>query len=85
MHYGMLTIASSIAWKLIGLLILYLLGGSANQWRHTLAFLLLGAAVEGVFSIWIYKWFEKFDWLTFKHFKVERAMDEELDLDHEGF
>mgnify|MGYP000443934747 CR=1 FL=1 len=83
--YAILTLLSSVLWKLIGLLMLYLLGVSANQWKHTLTFLFVGAAVEGVISIWIYRWLDRFDWLTFKHARAEHSMDEELQLDSEGF
>jgi len=85
LSYAVLTIMSSITWKIIELFVLYLLGVSTNQWRHTLTFLLIGAAVEGAFSLWIYRWLEKFDWVTFKNARAEHAMDEELQLDSEGF
>jgi hypothetical protein len=81
----MVTLVSSIGWKLIELLVLYLLGVSANHWRHTLSFLFIGAAVEAIFAIWIYRWLEKFDWITFKNARAEHAIDEELQLDSEGF
>ena len=83
--YAMLTMASSVIWKLLGLIVLYLLNVSGNQWKHTLAFLFIGAAVEGFFSIWIYRWLERFDWVTFKNARAEHAVDEELQLDSEGF
>jgi hypothetical protein len=83
--YAMLTSFSSIAWKLVGLIVLYLLGTSGNQWRHTLTFLFLGAATEGVFSIWIYRWLEKFDWMTYKNIRAEQALEDELQLDSEGY
>lgn len=83
--YAMLTLASSVAWKLTGLIVLYLLGASGNQWKHTLTFVFIGAAVEGVISIWVYKWLEKFDWVTFKNARAEHALDEELQLNSEGF
>lgn len=83
--YAMLTSFSSMAWKLVSLLVLYLLGTSANQWKHTVTYLFIGAAVEGVFSLWVYRWLERFDWVTFKNARAEHAMDEELQLDSEGF
>ncbi len=83
--YAMLTLLSSIIWKMVGLFVLYLLGASANQWRHTLTFLLIGSAVQAVVSLWVYRWLEKFDWYTFKNARAERAMEEELQLESEGF
>ena len=81
---AMLTLASSITWKLSGLLVLYLLGVSANQWKHTITLMFIGAAVEGCFSIWVYRWLEKFDWVTFKNVRAEHALDEDFQLDSEG-
>jgi hypothetical protein len=83
--YAMVTVASSIFWKLSGLFILYLLGAGSNQWKHTLTFLCMGAAVEAGFSLWIYPWLVKFDWITFKNARAENVLDEDLQLDGEGF
>jgi cell shape-determining protein MreD len=83
--YAILTLLSSVIWKLVGLLVLYLLGASANQWRHTFTFLLIGSAIEAIISVWVYRWLEKFDWITFKHARAEHAVEEELQLDSEGF
>jgi hypothetical protein len=85
MHYTLLTMASSMALRLLNLFVLYLLTGSASGWKHVFTFLPLGAAIEGFFSIWIFNWLEKFDWITFKHFKADRVMDEDLNLEYEGF
>ncbi|MEO5970095.1 MAG: hypothetical protein ABIQ95_09220 [Bdellovibrionia bacterium] len=83
--FAVVTLISSAGWTLIGQLILYLLGISASQWKHTLTFMLLGACIEGVFSIWAFKWLEKFDWSTFKNLRAEQAMEDELQLNNEGF
>jgi hypothetical protein len=85
LSYSMLTSFCSMVWKLIGLLVLHLLGASGNQWKHTVTYLFLGAATEGVFSIWVYRWLEKFDWVTFKNARAEHAADEELQMDSEGY
>ena len=81
----MLTLAGSLIWKLSNLLVLHLLGASGNQWKHTLTFLFLGAAVESALSLWVFRWLEKLDWITFKNARAEHALDEELQLDSEGF
>ena len=70
---------------LIGILaILGSWGLGGNQWRHTLALLLPGAAAEGAAAIWVYRWLEKFDWLTFKNARAQQMMDDELALEGEG-
>jgi hypothetical protein len=83
--FAVVTVIGSAGWKLVGQLILYLLGVSANQWRHTLTFILFGAVIEGVFSIWVFQWLEKFDRATFKNLRAEQAMEDELQLNNEGF
>lgn len=85
LSYSMVTIACSISFKLVGLFLLYLLGGSGNQWRHTLTFLFLGAAVEGTFSVWFYPWLDKLDWVTYKHARSEHLEEDEIQLDSKGF
>jgi len=83
--YAMFTLISSIIWKLVGLLILHLLGASGNQWRHTLTYLFLDASVGAAYSLWVFRWLEKFDWITFKNARAEHVVDEELQLENEGF
>jgi rod shape-determining protein MreD len=83
--YVIVTIFSLVTWKLTGLLVLYLLGFSSTPLKHTITFILLGTAVEGLVAIWIYRWLEKFDWVTFKNARAEHASDEELQANSEGF
>lgn len=79
-----LTLFSSIFWKLSVLLITYLLTDKSEQWRHTVALLLPGAVVQGAVSVWIYKAFEKFDWVTFKDPRARQSMEDEFHLSEEG-
>lgn len=83
--FAIITMLGSVFWKLTGLTVLYLLGVSANQWKHTLTYLFLGAAIEGLFALFMIRWLDKFDWVTFKNARAEHAMDGELQLDSEGF
>ena len=83
--YTAVTVGSSVLWKLTELIVLYLLGAGGNQWKHTLTYLLMGAALDGALSIWVFRWLEKFDWITFKNARAENSLDEELQLDSEGF
>lgn len=72
----MLTLFASAFWKLSSLGVLHFLGISANQWRHTLALLFPGAVVEGLVSIWMYRWLDKFDLLTYKSALADNALEE---------
>jgi len=84
-YYALTTAFASIFWKLTGLGTLYLLGASANQWKHTMVLLFPGAVVQGMLSYWVYQWLERFDWITYKNAKAEQALENELQLDNEGF
>lgn len=83
--YAMFTLMSSMIWKLVGLGVLYFLGKSENQWRHTITYLFLDASVGAAYSLWVFRWLEKFDWVTFKNARAEHVVDEELQLEDEGF
>ena len=72
-------------WKVLGLILLYLLGANLSQWQNILAFLFMGAATESIFSMWVFRWAERFDWVTFKNARADRELDDELQLDSEGF
>lgn len=80
----LLTMGASIFWKLEYLGILHLLGMSANQWRHTLVLLLPGAVMEGIAAIWIYRWLDRFDWITVKSPRAQQMMEDEMVLEGEG-
>jgi len=80
-----LTLGSSIFFKLFGLWVLYLLGAAENQWKQTVSLLLPGASVAGILGIWVYAWLEKFDLATFKDPRSEKKLEEDLQLEGEGF
>ncbi len=79
----MVTLFASVTWKLAGLEVLNFLGVAGNQWRHTLTLLFPGAVIQGVFSIWFFRWLEKFDWITFKNTRAEKLSEDEMDLEGE--
>jgi hypothetical protein len=76
-----LTLCASVAWKLGNLAVLDMMGLSGNQWRHTLVLLLPGAVVQGVLAIWVFRWLERFDWLTFKNERARAQLEDELQLE----
>jgi hypothetical protein len=79
----MVTMFSSIVWKLEGLWILHFLGAAGNQWKHTVTLLFPGAVIEGVVSIWFFRALEKFDWMTYKNARAEKLSEGEMDLEGE--
>jgi cell shape-determining protein MreD len=87
--YSVLALVSSMVFKLSGLIVLSLLGAGGNQWKHTFTFLLIGAAVEGGLSLFIFRSLDRFDWFTFKNARTEHSTDPdmggELQFNREGF
>ncbi len=79
-----LTMAASVFWKLSSLGVVHFLGSSGNQWKHTLVLLFPGAVIEGVAAIWVYRWLDRFDWVTYKNARARQILEDELQLDGEG-
>ncbi len=80
----LLTLMASVLSKIEGLGIMYLLGGSLNQWRHTLFLLFPGAVTAGLTGIAVYRGLEKFDELTYKN-RNESSLDDELQVVGESY
>jgi len=79
-----LTLCASILWKFTYISVLSMMGAGSHQWRHLLVLLFPGAVMEGVAAIWVYRWLEKFDWVTVKSARAQAMLDEELQLEGEG-
>lgn len=79
-----LSLFVSVVFHFLILIILALMGNAANHWRHTVALVLPHAVIEGVASIWIFRWMERFDWLTYKDERARKAIEDELQLEEEG-
>lgn len=77
----LLTMGASVVWKSTYLFVLYLLGEATNQGRHFIVLLLPGAVMAGVTAIWIYRWLEQFDRMTFKDPKTQASLEDELRLE----
>jgi cell shape-determining protein MreD len=83
--YSLLTGGYAIFFRIICMIILYLLGSFSFHWGYGLSSLILTAITQTVFSRWIFRWLERFDWFTYKNSKAARVMDEELQLEGEGY
>jgi len=82
----MMTMAASIGWKFVYMLVLTLMGHSSGQWRHMLWLLFPSAAMAGATAIWVLRWLERFDWNTYKDPRARQGPEDEVPLDTvEGF
>ena len=83
--FVIVTLFASIFLKLSTVLMVQLLAPTSHPLQNTLLLLFPGAAIEGFAAVWIYRWLEKFDFLTYKQKRSEESIEEELRLDSEGF
>ena len=61
-----LVLFASVFWKLLSLFFVSLMGLAANQWKHTLVLLMPGAVMDGIVSIWLFRFLYRFDRSTYK-------------------
>lgn len=80
----LVTLLATVLEKITNLSLLSLLGAQGTQVRHTLIYLFPVAIVNAVLGRWLYRWAEKFDWVTFKNAQADRALEDELQLENQG-
>jgi len=85
--YSLVTVAllCSIFSKLATTTVVALLLGNTAPWRNMIFLLFPGAAIVGVFGIFVFRWLEPLDFYTFKNRRAEHSIDEELKADHPDF
>jgi hypothetical protein len=79
----LVTLLATALEKITNLSLLALLGAQGNQVRHTLIYLFPVAIVNAVLGRWLYRWIEKFDWVTYKNVQADRALEDELQLENQ--
>lgn len=65
------SMASAVLWQVTTMLVLSLVTGHRSIWQQMIIHLVPGAVMAGVFGVWIYRWLEKFDAVTFKNQSAE--------------
>jgi hypothetical protein len=80
----LVTLLATALEKITNLCLLVLLGAQGTQVRHTLIYLFPVAIVNAVLGHWLYRWAEKFDWITYKNAQADRALEDELQLENSG-
>jgi len=83
--FVIVTLFSSLIMKLSSTAIINLLSPHSYVLRNTAFLLFPGAAVAGLLSIWGYQWLEKFDSYTYKNSRSAESLEQDLNLDSEGF
>jgi len=83
--FVIVTLFSSLLMKISTATTLPLLAPDIQVLRNSLFLLFPGAAVAGLLSIWGYQWLEKFDNFTYKNRRSEESLEQDLNLDSEGF
>lgn len=85
-----LVVAAALASKAIalGTLVVFTGGaGGATGWRGQVLYSLVNVPIQGLLSLWVFRWLERFDTLTFKNIRSD-SLEDELRIvgeDQEGF
>lgn len=82
---SLLTVMSSVVWRVTCWSVLYFLGTSSDQWLQALLVAAPAAFIAGALAPWAYRSLDKFDKATFKSARAEAAVEGELQLEGEGF
>jgi rod shape-determining protein MreD len=77
----LVTLLATVLEKITNLIVLMMLGTPESQIRHSLIYLFPVAIVNAVIGRWIYRWLEKFDWVTYKNVQADRTLEDELQLE----
>jgi cell shape-determining protein MreD len=80
----MMTLAASAITKILGMILLWQLGASSTQWHHFFYYVFPGAASEGIVALGVYRFLERFDWITYKNIRARQLLEDELNLEGEG-
>lgn len=79
--YAFLTLVVASGWKIGSEILLGLLGGSTSAWWQTLIETLRFAPVQALAGLWVFRWLERFDRLTFRTgIQGQLRLDDELGL-----
>lgn len=79
--YVVLTLLTSVTFKLVNTTLLQMLAPTLTPWKNTLVLLFPGAAVAGLLSIGVFPQLEKLDLITCKRMKAEESLEPDLRLD----
>jgi hypothetical protein len=70
---------SSILWRVILGIVLYLLAPNRSSWHHLILFMVPAALIQAGVGLWVFKWLEKFDIATFKNTSSENPDEFQID------
>jgi hypothetical protein len=81
----LVTLLATTLEKITNISLLTMLGSPFSQVQHTILFLFPVAIMNAILGHWIYRWVEKFDWITHKNVQADRALEDELQLESQEF
>lgn len=66
-----ITLAGAAIWHLVTISVMGMMTGQRHLWQEMATHIFPSSVMAAVFGLWIYRWLEKFDALTFKHANTE--------------
>jgi hypothetical protein len=65
------SMVSAVLWQATTMTVLYLVSGHRAIWQQMIVHVVPSAVMAGISGVWIYRWLEKFDAVTFKNQSAE--------------
>lgn len=79
-----LTLAISTIEKMILIFLFRTLVIPLGDWKEHLFTGVMGALVNASLGAWVFKWLDRFDWVTYKNAKARQLLENDLYLSGEG-
>jgi hypothetical protein len=70
---------AAVLWRIATAISMHLLAPNHASWYHLLTFMIPAACIQATAGLWIFKWLEKFDAVTFKNASLENPDEFQID------
>jgi len=81
----LLTLFLAMGSKILLVSLVQLLALGAAPWKHMMIYLFPTSVSTAVLAIWAYQWLDRFDFLTYKSEKARQSIEDELQIEGEGY
>jgi hypothetical protein len=81
----LLTLALSVGSKLTLVTLIQVLALGAAPWKHTLIHMFPTSVMTALLALWAYQALDRFDFLTYKSEKARQSIEDELQIEGEGY
>ena len=81
----LLSLGLAVVSKLIIVILIQILGLGPAPWKHTFILLFPSSVTTSLLAILAFRWLDRFDFVTFKSEKAKQSIEDELQIEGEGY